>query len=55
MFILLFKTMQRARLNSQIIYAELQLEKLESSSNEELKEELSKHIEELKAELESLC
>jgi len=55
MLVMLFKTMQRARLNSQVIYAELQLEKLESSNNEELKQELAKHIEELKAELESLC
>ncbi len=55
MLVQLFKSMQRANLNSQIIYAELQLEKLKTSNNDELIKELEEHIEQLKAELKELC
>lgn len=55
MIVQLFKSMQRAKLNSQIIFAELQLEQLKTSNNDKLIVELEEHIKELKAELESLC
>lgn len=55
MLVQLFKTMQQAKLNSQIIFAELQLEQLKTSNNDALIKELEEHIEELKEELQRLC